>query len=167
MGRVVPGCFPDERNSTTPPRRGASGNRACAAERVRAAFGLQNAHRWKRSPCFASNRSAGWIGRRNGFLSMVGLVVGWGRVVAQREKHRVCQRRADGTARAGLAGAAGWAYGSARARLAGAAGWAHGSARARLVGGAGLAPDRPRRKRESESVARGGTIRPDLDGCKK
>ena len=34
-------------------------------------------------------------------------------------------------------------------------------------GRAELAPDRPRRKRESESVARGGTIRPGLGGRKK
>ena len=102
MGRVVPGGFPDERNSTTPPRRRASGNRA--TERVRAAFGLQNAHRWKRRPCFAANWSAGWIGGRDGFMSMVGLVVGWLCVVAQRDKQRACQHRADGTACARLAG---------------------------------------------------------------
>ena len=68
------------------------------------------------------------------------------------KEQRACQLRADGTT---------------HARLAGAAGWADGTALARLAGGARLAPDRPRRKRESKSVARGGTIRPGLGMRKK
>ena len=56
--------------------------------------------------------------------------------VAKREKHGVCQHQADGTARARLAGAAGWADGTALARLAGERNWRR---------------NRSRRERESES----------------